>query len=144
MLAYSKIVYKSRGLSAIFQLFGANSIQERFYSKAAYAMFWVCKIRISGLAHVKMKEKLDMRLLENYFKFKQTFGIQVEDLVQHRRHKTAFFCGFCSSAAYVQLEFGESATSIRVRLLIKCGFYTRLRYFKRIIYFHDSLEPETF
>ena len=26
----------------------------------------------------------------------------------------------------MQLEFGESAASIRVRLLIKCGFYTRL------------------
>ena len=35
-------------------------------------------------------------------------------------------CGFYWSAAYVQLEFGESAASIRVRLLIKCGFYTRL------------------
>ena len=30
------------------------------------------------------------------------------------------------SAAYVQLELRESAASIRVRLLIKCGFYTRL------------------
>ena len=34
--------------------------------------------------------------------------------------------GFYTSAAYVQLEFGESAASIRVRLLIKCGFCTRL------------------
>ena len=35
-------------------------------------------------------------------------------------------CSFYKSAAYVQLEFGESAASIWVRLLIKCGFYTRL------------------
>ena len=28
--------------------------------------------------------------------------------------------------AYVQLAFGESAASIRVWLVIKCGFYTRL------------------
>ena len=35
-------------------------------------------------------------------------------------------CGFKTSAAYVQLEFGESAASIGVRLLIKCDFYTRL------------------
>ena len=34
--------------------------------------------------------------------------------------------GFYLSVAYVQCEFGESAASIRVRLLIKCGFYTRL------------------
>ena len=26
----------------------------------------------------------------------------------------------------MHLEFGESAASIRVRLLVKCGFYTRL------------------
>ena len=29
---------------------------------------------------------------------------------------------------YVQLEFGKSAASIRVWLLIKCGFLTILRY----------------
>ena len=34
--------------------------------------------------------------------------------------------GFYLSVAHVQLEFGESAASNQVRLLIKCGFYTRL------------------
>ena len=39
-----------------------------------------------------------------------------------------FFRAAASSrvcSAYVQLEFEESAACIRVRLLIKCGFYTR-------------------
>ena len=36
-------------------------------------------------------------------------------------------CGFYFNAAYEQLEFGENAASIRVRLLIKCGIYTRLK-----------------
>ena len=50
-----------------------------------------------------------------------------KDLVLHRRAWAAFSsCGFYSSAAYMQLEFGKSAASIRVRLLIKCSFYTRL------------------
>ena len=30
------------------------------------------------------------------------------------------------NVAYVQFDFGESATCMEVRLLIKCGFYTRL------------------
>ena len=50
-------------------------------------------------------------------------------------------CCFCRAAAqfyssvaygHVQLEFGESAASIPVRLLIKCGFCTRL---------YGSIEP---
>ena len=52
-----------------------------------------------------------MRLLQNYFKFKQTFGIQVEGFSFSIDDIRPLFssCGFCSSAAYVQLEFGESA-----------------------------------
>ena len=43
----------------------------------------------------------------------------------HRRHSAAFFELRLLSAARVLLEFGEREASIRVRLLIKCGFYTR-------------------
>ena len=62
-------------------------------------------------------------------KRKQTFGMR--KVARFRPTSTTLgrsfsSCGFYSSAAYVQLEFGESAASIRVRLLIKCGLYTRL------------------
>ena len=71
-----------------------------------------------------------LRLFHNYFKCKQTFGMQ--KAVRFSPTSTTlgrFFRAAASiytSAAYVQLEFGESTASIRVRLLIKCGFYTRL------------------
>ena len=128
--AFRKVVYKSRGLSAIFQFFGAASIQVRLlFEGGLYAKSWVCKTRKSGLAHVKWKWNLTPWLFQNYLKRKQTFGMQ-------KSGKILFYiddirplfssCGFHSSAVYVQLEFGESAASIWVRLLIKCGFYTRL------------------
>ena len=49
-LKYRKVVYKSRGLCAIFQLFGAASIPVRLlFEGGLYAMFWVCKTRENSL-----------------------------------------------------------------------------------------------
>ena len=126
---YRKVVYKSRGLYALFQLFGASSIQVRLLFKGGlYAKSWVCKSRKSGLAHVKWKWNLTLWLFHNYFKCKQTLGMR--KAVRFSPTSTTqgrFFssCGFYRSAANVQFEFGGSAASIRVQLLIKCGFYTR-------------------
>ena len=39
-----------------------------------YGQSWVCKTRKSGLAHVKWKWNVTLRLFHNYFKCKQTFG----------------------------------------------------------------------
>ena len=44
----------------------------------------------------------------------------------HRRHWPAIFkLQLYSSGAYVQLEFESDVASLRVQLLIKCGFYLR-------------------
>ena len=48
---HRKVVYQSRGQRAIFQHFGAASIQVRLlFEDGLYAMFLVCKTRKSGLA----------------------------------------------------------------------------------------------
>ena len=57
LAAYRKVVYKSRGFCAFFQLFGAASIQVRLpielrllFAGSLYAMISVCKTRGSSLA----------------------------------------------------------------------------------------------
>ena len=50
------VVYKSRGLCAIFQLFGAASIQVwLLFEGGSYEKCWVCKTGKSSLARVKRK-----------------------------------------------------------------------------------------
>ena len=69
---YRKVVYKSRGLCAIFQFFGAASIQVRIlFEGNLYAMFWVCYTCKHGLAHV-YSESATLRMLQNYFECDQT------------------------------------------------------------------------
>ena len=51
---YWKVVYKNCGLRAIFQLFGAASIQVRLlFEGDLFAKFSVSNTHKSGLAHVK-------------------------------------------------------------------------------------------
>ena len=72
-----------------------------------------------------MKMKFDIAIVPKLFQCKQIFGMR-KSLGFSPTVCLFSSCSFYTSAAYVQLEFGESAASIRVRLLIKCGFYTRL------------------
>ena len=124
-----EIVYKSRGLCAIFQLFGPASIQVLLLFESGICNLLSLQNPKSGLAHVKMKEKLDIQYLQNYFKCKQAFGIR--KAVGFSPKSTTLDSVFQATVSIRvrlirQLELGESAASIRVRLLIKCGFYTRL------------------
>ena len=70
-----KVMYKSCGLCAIFQLFGAAS----FSSSAAFFLAWhICKVPTlqnpwRGLVHEKWKWNLTLRLFQIYFKCKLTF-----------------------------------------------------------------------
>ena len=115
---YRKVVYKSRGLCAIFEHFGAASIQLRLlFEGGLYAKSWVCKTRKSGLAHVKWKQNLTLRLFHNYFKCKQTFGMRNA-------------VGFSPTSTTLRRCF-RAAASIRVQLLcnlssekvlFECGF----------------------
>ena len=70
MLLYRKVVYKSRGLCAIFQLFSAASIQVWVLFKCGlYAMFSVCKAMKAVWNDVTraMKAKLDFVNVRKYF-----------------------------------------------------------------------------
>ena len=113
---YRKVVYKSRGFCALFQLFGAASIQVRLlFEGGFYAKSRVCKTRKHGLANVKWKWNLTLRLFQIYFKYKQTFGMwKAVHLVLHQGNWAAFFW------AEVLYESGLSGTWVRR----KCGFYS--------------------
>ena len=70
-------VYKSRSLCAISWRLGAASIQGQLtFEDGLHAKSRVCTTRKSGLAHVKWKWNLTLRLSQNYFKCKQTFGMR--------------------------------------------------------------------
>ena len=123
-IGYWKVVYKSRCLCAIFQLFGAASIQVwLLFEGGLYAKSWVCKTRKSGLAHVKWKWNLTLRLSQIYFKCKLAFFM----------HKVVGFSPtwttlgrFFRAAASIRVQLMCNLSSEKVRLLIKCGFCTRL------------------
>ena len=76
-----------------------------------------------------MKVTLHIAIVPKLFKCKQTLGMRKAfGFSPTSTTLGRFFSshGFYLSVSYVKLEFGESAASIRVRLLIKCSFYTRL------------------
>ena len=53
MYSEFEVVYKSRGLCAIFQLCGAASIQVRLLLEGGlYAMFWVCKTGVKAVRNM--------------------------------------------------------------------------------------------
>ena len=97
-------------------------------------MFWVCKTCESSLARSDTYSGSETWLCQcqkRVSKRKWTLWHAKSGRIKFALHgpcniaPTISSRGFYLSAAYVQLELGES-TSMRVRLLIKCGFYTRL------------------
>ena len=99
---FRDVVCKSSGLCAGFQLLGAASIQVRLlFDGGLHAMLWVCKIRKSSRAHVKIKKNLSSRLLQDYFKCNQTIDIQKA-------------VGFCRPSTLLDHSFPE------LRLLFEC------------------------
>ena len=129
-------MYKSRGLCAIFQLFGAASIQVRLlFEGGLYAMFWVCKTRESSLARRKMHSESETWLCECH----EIVSKRTQAFWHAKSGWTKLYmdnigppfssCGFYLSAVYVQLEFGERVASIRVRLLRPCAFFSVSRHF---------------
>ena len=99
-----------------------------FYSSAAFIWGWlICKILSlqtckSGLAHVKWKWNFTLRLFKNYFQCKQTFGMRKVWFSSTLTTQDRFF----RAAASIRVRLMCSLSSEKVRLLIKCGFYTRL------------------
>ena len=78
-----------------------------------------------------MKVKHDIaivpKLILNAFGERKAVGLSPSSKTQGRFF-SFWSCGFYSNAAYVQLEFGESAACIRVRLLIQVQLlYTTLQ-----------------
>ena len=112
---YRKVVYESRGLCAIFQLFGAASIQVRLlFEGGLHAKSRVYKTRKSGLAHVKWKWNLTLRLLQYNHKCKQIFTCEKwQDFVIQQRPQATFF--------ELRLLFECSLCATKVRR--KCSFY---------------------
>ena len=119
---YHKVVYKSRRVCAIFQLFGAASIQVwLFFEGGFYAMFWVCKTGKSGPEHEKWKCNLTLRVLQNYSKREQTFW-QAKKMVGFSSTSTTwptfhelwllFKCGLSATGARRKYGFLSSATFI--------------------------------
>ena len=128
-LHHHKVVYKSRGLCTIFQVFGAASIRGRP----------ICNVlslqnprKQSGTTHSTVgnrKRNLNFVHVTKLFpSVNKHFGMQ-------KRGKTKPYmddigppfssCGFYLSAAFVQLEFGESAASIQVQLLYRTSQYLK-------------------
>ena len=134
---YHKAVYKSHGLCAIFQLFGAASIRVRLLFEVGwYAKSRVFKTHKSSLAHVKWEWNLALRLFQNYFNCKQTVGMR--KAVGFRPTSTTpgpffelrllFECGL--SATWVRRKWGfySSAASNQVRLLLTVTILRMLRF----------------
>ena len=121
---YGKVVYKSLGLCATFQLSGVASVLVRLlFQGGLYAKSWVCKTRKSGLANVKWKWNLTLRLFQIYFKCEQTFGMRkAVGFSPTSRTLGRFF----RAAAFMRVWLMCNLSSEKLRLLIKCGFYTRL------------------
>ena len=104
-----------------------------FYLRATYwyALFSVCKTHERSLARCDTNSKSKTWLCECHktvSKCKPFWNIKSSRLLPHLGKIGPPFSshGFYLSAAYVQLQFGESAASIWVWPLIKCSFYTRL------------------
>ena len=122
--------------------FTKSSIVAFFFSKGGlYAIFWVCKTRKSNLAHVQWKCNLTLWMLQNsnvnkHFGIRRAVGFSPTSTTLSCLFQAAAFiqvqlicnlslenvwllikCGFYSSAAYLQLEFGECMASNQVRFL---------------------------
>ena len=100
-----------------------------FYLRAAYMQSPESSKSEKRSGTCKMKVKLDIAIAPNLFqRSTNSWHAKSSGISSYTDNTRPLFpsCGFYSSAAYVQLKFRESAASIRVRLLIKCGFYTRL------------------
>ena len=105
--AYHKVLYESRGLSAVFLFFRQAYIQDRLVFK-------------TGLCAV----------LHPSDRYKITYCTQI--CTQRPIHHTHFLCrvysrgGLYSRAAYMQHSPPKREAFIRDRLIFKGGFYTRL------------------
>ena len=118
---YRKVVYKSRGLCAIFQpFFGEASIQVPLLLEGDLcAKSWVCKTRKSGLAHVKWQWNLTWRLFPNISNVNKHLACEKRyDLVLHRRQLATFFklrllfeCDLCATCVLRKCGFNLSAAS---------------------------------
>ena len=112
-----------------FQLFGAAFIQVRLlFEDGLYAMFWLWKARESSLTQLVSYSGSETWLFElkkTVSKCKYTFwhakNVELSSPWTILGRHWFSSRGFYLSAAYAQLEFGESAASIWVQLLIKSG-----------------------
>ena len=124
------------------QLLGAASIQLRLlFESGLYAKSWVCKIRKSGLAKVKWKWNLTLRLFQISFECKQTFGMRravavsptLTTLGGFFELRLLYECGLCATWVRRKCGFSSSADSNQVRFL-----YTTLRYPRRFYWYSTS------
>ena len=147
-----KSCIKAAACVQFFSFLMRASIQVRLlFEGGLYAMFWVCKTRESSLARrIKcmrtVKAKLDFVNHECHeiVSKRKHFGMQKAAELSSTwtisiLDRPFSSCGFCLGVANVQLEFGESTASIRVRLLIKCGFVHTFCCQKKVALFVPTL-----
>ena len=135
---YRKVMYNSRGLSrslvAYVQFFNFLLwllFKCGFYSRAAYMQFSYFVKPVKAVWHngtYTVKAKLDFvnvtKLFQNVNKH---VGMQKSVKCSATWGGLRFSSrGFYLSAAYMPLEFGETAACIRMWLLNKCDFYAQL------------------
>ena len=132
---YRKVVYTNRGLFAILKLFWCG-----FYSSAAFMRGRLIQCSESAKllkavlvwhnAACAVKAKVDFVNVAKLFQNVKTKTLGMQNAVKFSSMNNIgppfSSHGFCLKAANVKLQLLESAASNQVRLLTKCGFYTRL------------------
>ena len=119
---FRQVVYKGRSLSANFQIFFATSIQVRLFSSAYMQCSESVKPAKSRLAHVRWKRKTcncyKLVLNVNQPAFEKQFACDKQRNYSCMHNNGLLFSNDDPylNAAYVPLEFGESAACIWMRL----------------------------